>query len=267
MLVKLLIPEHSGIKDKYTALTTEGINILQMLANMGKRIPADISNNLRRARLAFTTGNIKNAVKFYMAAIEKMIKLLSKSQYRYHYKDTVEIGTSFKVNTSFKEKSIQTDNTNVNVDRSKEETQQGDNITAEKVSGLVRYDFGDYKSQIEEEYHGITWHSLTDNTDANLNIMLNSMPSTGDENISSLISPVNSDFLESEENDLEITTSESHRNSSMALTTPTKKGRRNESTPPKKVEERTSSSTIPLEIGGRKEPYDFWQEWKKANNC
>lgn len=179
MLVKLLIPEHSGIKDKYTALTTESINILQtlanmykkVLANMGKRIPADISNNLRRARLAFTTGNIKNAVKFYMAAIEKMIKLLSKSQYRYHYKDTVEIGTSFEVNTSFKEKSIQTSNY------------------------PICYYIGDSdnensNSDIKKGCHDDLFLSSYDNTDANFNTTLNSMPSTGDESISSLISPV-----------------------------------------------------------------------------
>ena len=88
---------------KYSSDTQNIENILKKIANIhkkrlisrGQRIPTDVNNNLRKARLAFSRGDIINAVKFYMIAIEKMMVLSIMPKYRHYYKDTVEVSGNF----------------------------------------------------------------------------------------------------------------------------------------------------------------------------
>ena len=81
---------------KYSNDTTQNIeNIFEKIVKLisrGQRIPTD---NLRKARLAFSRGDIINAFKFYMIAIEKMMVLSIMPKYRHYYKDTVEISGNF----------------------------------------------------------------------------------------------------------------------------------------------------------------------------
>lgn len=84
---------------KYSNDTTQNIeNIFEKIVKLisrGQRIPTDVNNNLRKARLAFSRGDIINAFKFYMIAIEKMMVLSIMPKYRHYYKDTVEISGNF----------------------------------------------------------------------------------------------------------------------------------------------------------------------------
>ena len=169
-------------------IKTGNINIFQeianmckkSLANMGKRIPADINNNLRKARSAFFRGYINNAVKFYMIAVEKMMKLLlSRSQYRHHYKDTVEVSGSFKVNIS----STKTGNTDVTADRLEEKTRQKDDIETEETgtseSRIEEYYIGDEPLyEIEEEYD-CDWNNPSQHTSSTAS-SVNGVVSKGD---------------------------------------------------------------------------------------